>query len=276
MRPDLRVSSLASGDNRPQEGKRVLISANVTNAGDLAAPASQTEIKRDGTVVIVTVSTPALAPGQSANVSVEWDTRHQQGDHVIRATADWNNAVAESDEANNTREITVTVRGNRVRNGDFEADADGNASPDQWQDADDAQGLAGHNSWSQGGSHGEHSVSTTGNGGNATLTGSPTWTSDPVAVASGETLELATYVRSTALSSAPTAGLIYLGSLGQVLGTVRLITAPLSTVGFTPLEQTVTVPLGVAQVRVFLAGFAATDSATNGTVTFDDMGLFAQ
>ena len=112
--------------------------------------------------------------------------------------------------------------------------------------------------------------------GTPTLTGSPTWTSDAVAVTPGETLELATDVRSTGLSSAPTAGLVYLGSLGQVLGTVRLITAPLSTVGFTTLEQTVTVPVGVAQVRVLLAGFAATDSATNGTVTFDDVGLFAQ
>ena len=276
MRPDLRVSSLATSDNRPRDGKRVLISATVINAGDLPASASQTEIKRDGTVVLGRVSTPALAPGQSANVSVEWDTRHQQGDHIIRATADWNNAVAESDEANNAREIMVTVRGNRVRNGDFEADADGNASPDQWQDEDDGQGRAGHNSWSQGGSHGEHSVSSTGNGGNAAVAGSPTWTSDAVAVTPGETIELATDVRSSALSSAPTAGLVYLGSLGQVLGTVRLITAPLSTVGFMPLDQTVTVPLGVVQVRVFLAGFAATDSATNGTVTFDDVGLFAQ
>lgn len=276
MRPDLRVSNLATSDNRPRDGKRVLISATVINAGDLPASASQTDITRDGTVVLGRVSTPALAPGQSANVSVEWDTRHQQGDHVIRATADWNNAVAESDEANNTREITVTVRGNRVRNGDFESDADSNSSPDNWQDEDDAQGRAGHNSWSQGGSHGQHSVSSTGNGGNAGVVGSPTWTSDAVAVTPGETLELATDVRSSALSSAPTAGLVYLSSLGQVLGTVRLITAPLSTVGFMPLDQTVTVPLGVAQVRVFLAGFAATDSATNGTVTFDDVGLFAQ
>jgi hypothetical protein len=277
LRPDLRVTSLTTNDNRPREGKRILISATVTNVGDMPAGASQTEFRRDGTVVLGSpVGTPALAPGQSANVSIEWDTRHQQGDHVIRATADWNNVVAESDEANNTREITVTVRGNRVRNGDFEADADGNAAPDQWQEEDDGQGRAGHNSWSQGGSHGEHSASSTGNGGSAALAGSPTWTSDPVAVSPGETLELAIDVRSTGLSSAPTAGLVYLGSLGEVLGTVRLITAPLSSVGFTPLEQTVTVPLGVAQVRVLLTGFAATDGATNGTVTFDDVGLFAQ
>jgi hypothetical protein len=47
-------------------------------------------------------------------------------------------------------------------------------------------------------------------------------------------------------------------------------------VGFTTLEQAVTLPIGVAQVRVVLTGFAATDTATNGTVTFDDVGLFGQ
>jgi CARDB len=274
MRPDLRVSNLVVGDNRPREGKRVTITATVSNSGDLGAGASQTEIKRDGTVVLGRISTPALAPGQSANVAVEWDTRHQQGQHMIRATADWNNAVAESDEANNSREVTVTVRGNQVRNGDFEVDADSNGAPDQWQD-DDA-GRAGTNSWSQGGSHGDHSASSTGNGGNAALVGSPTWTSDAIVVTPGETLELVTDVRSSGLSSASTAGLVYLGPLGQVIGTVRLITAPLSTTGFTTLEQSVTVPAGVVQVRVLLAGFAPTDGATNGTVTFDDVGLFAQ
>jgi hypothetical protein len=97
-----------------------------------------------------------------------------------------------------------------------------------------------------------------------------------VAVAPGEALELVTDVRSTGLSSLSTAGLVYLGPLGQVMGTVQLITAPLSTTGFTTLERTVTVPVRVVQVRVLVAGFAPTDGATNDTVTFDDVGLFAQ
>jgi hypothetical protein len=55
---------------------------------------------------------------------------------------------------------------------------------------------------------------------------------------------------------------------------VTLITAPLRTDGFTALEQTLTIPAGVAQVRVILAGFAPTDLATSGTVTFDEIGLY--
>jgi hypothetical protein len=274
LKPDLRVSNLTSSDNQPREGKTTTFTATVRNDGDVGAPASQTEFRRDGTVVLGTMATPALAPGESAAVSVQWSTRHQRGTHVIRATADWNNAVIESDEGNNSREITITVRGNHLENGSFEADANQDGQPDHWQE-DDA-GRAGQNSWSQGGSDGVHSASSTGNGGSAAVLGSPTWTSDPVSVSPGETLELVADVRTTALSSASTASLVYLGPLGEIVGSVRLLTAPLTTVGFTTLEQTTTVPIGVASTRVVLSAFAPTDLSTGGTVTFDDLGLFTQ
>jgi hypothetical protein len=83
-------------------------------------------------------------------------------------------------------------------------------------------------------------------------------------------------VRASGLSSTPGAGLAYLGALGQVVKAVPLISAPATTVGFQTIEQAVTIPAGVAQVRVVLNGFAPTDVATSGTVTFDDVGLFAR
>jgi hypothetical protein len=49
----------------------------------------------------------------------------------------------------------------------------------------------------------------------------------------------------------------------------------LTTSGFAQLERAVTIPAGVAQIRVVLTGFAPTDTATRGTVTFDDVGVFA-
>ena len=76
------------------------------------------------------------------------------------------------------------------------------------------------------------------------------------------------------MSSAPGVGLAYLGAAGELLQTVRLIEVPLATQGFSTLEQSVTLPPGVAQVRVVLFGFAPTDTRTTGTVTFDDVGLF--
>jgi subtilase family serine protease len=57
------------------------------------------------------IDTPALAPGASATVSVTWNTaKAKKGQHTIKATADKTNVVAESNEANNTNTITVTLK----------------------------------------------------------------------------------------------------------------------------------------------------------------------
>jgi hypothetical protein len=61
-----------------------------------------------------------------------------------------------------------------------------------------------------------------------------------------------------------------------VLDTVRLLNAPLTTNGFASLNRLVTLPPGVAQVRVVLFGFTAGDLRTAGSVTFDDVGLFTE
>jgi hypothetical protein len=42
------------------------------------------------------------------------------------------------------------------------------------------------------------------------------------------------------------------------------------------LEQALTVPDGVTSLRIVLSGFSPTDLATAGSVTFDDVGLYAQ
>lgn len=57
---------------------------------------------------------------------------------------------------------------------------------------------------------------------------------------------------------------------------MTVATAPLRTDAFAPLDEVVTVPAGVTEVRVVLAGFAAGDLATTGTVAFDDVGLYAE
>ena len=56
----------------------------------------------------------------------------------------------------------------------------------------------------------------------------------------------------------------------------NVLTAPLTTSGFQTLRARVTVPVNVAKVQVVLRGFSPTDLARKGTVTFDDVGLFAQ
>jgi hypothetical protein len=194
-----------------------------------------------------------------------------KGEHTVDATADKGNAAEESEEGNNTGRLTFEVHGNKVKNPSFEqSNADGSA-PANWSEKDTQAGDA---SWSSGGSQGEKSATITGTGGNAVLSGVPSWTSDAVDVTAGETLDLVVSVRTVGASSAPSAGLVYLGAAGQVLDTVRLISAPLTTVGFQTLERTVTVPAAVTAVRVVLNGFGVADTATAGTVTFDEVGLF--
>ncbi|HEX6139723.1 MAG TPA: hypothetical protein VF013_04570, partial [Candidatus Limnocylindria bacterium] len=114
-----------------------------------------------------------------------------------------------------------------------------------------------------------------GNGKSAPLVGVPTWMSAPIDVTAGETLTLVVSAAASSASSAPSIGLAYLGPAGQVLTSVSLISVPLTTDGLTQLEQEVTLPAGVVQVRVILLGFAPSDLRTAGTVVFDDVGLFA-
>jgi hypothetical protein len=279
--PDLVVSDMAvtqntgvGGKNRqPREGDKVTVSATITNVGDDAAPATKTEFLLDGTTALGLVDTRALAAGESVTVSVSLDTRGMEGEHTVSATADKLDVADESSETNNGGELTFTVKGNKVSNPSFEQSNAEGTQPASWSASSTE---AGTTSWSDGGSDGSKSASITGTGGSAVLGGPPTWTSDPIAVTASETLVLVLSVRTDGLSSAPSAGLAFLGAAGQVLDTVKLITAPLTTAGFETLERSVTIPAGVARVQVVLTGFAPTDAATAGTVTFDDVGLFAR
>jgi hypothetical protein len=269
--PDLQVTNIVASSAKPKQGDRVTVTATVSNAGAAPAGASKTEFLLDGTSVLGLVDTPAIAAGTSATVSVSWDTRGVKGQHTIRVTADQTGLVAESAENNNAGTFTFTVQGNKVKNGSFEQSNASGTGPDGWSGESTGAGSA---SWSEGGSDGSKSASTSGNGGNAASSGSPSWTSDPIAVTPGEALTFVVSVSSVNASSAATAGLVYLGAAGNVLQTVNLLTAPLTTAGFAKLEQAVTIPAGVTQVRVKLVGFAPTDLRTSGTVRFDEVGLF--
>jgi hypothetical protein len=266
--PDLQVTNITASSSKT----RVTINAIVANTGKSTASASKTEFLLDGATVLGLVDTPEIPAGGSAQVNVNWDTKGVKGEHTIRATADKTALVSELSETNNAATRTVTVHGNKVQNGSFEQSSSG-TSPDAWSGSSTAAGSA---TWTEGGSDGSRSVSISGNGGNAALSGSPSWTSAPITVTTGEMLDFTVAVRSDGVSSAASAGLVYLGAAGQVIDTVALITAPLTTNSFATLEQTVTIPAGVAQVRVKLTGFAPTDLATGGKVTFDAVGLYAK
>ena len=196
-----------------------------------------------------------------------------KGDHAIRATSDSANAIVEQNEGNNAGTLVVSVKGNRVSNGSFEQQ-NAAGQPEGWSSQSTTAGTA--SSSSTGGTDGSRAAQAQGTGGNAALVGSPTWTSAPIAVTGAATYDLTAAVKATGLSSAPSVGLVYLNGSGQVVNTVKLLTAPLTTSGFTTIEKAVTIPIGIAQVRVTLTAFTPTDLASAGTVTFDDIGLFAR
>src|SRR6185295_10310369 len=118
--PDLRVTNVTFNNNKgAQEGDKVTITATVSNTGSAAAAASTTKFVLDGATVLGTVATGSIAPNASAAASILWDTRSVKGQHVITVTADSAAAVSESNEGNNTSSLTVTVQGNKVKNGSF-------------------------------------------------------------------------------------------------------------------------------------------------------------
>jgi immune inhibitor A len=270
--PDLQVTDVTAPAGKLKGGRPVTVTATIRNAGPGRSLASKTEFLLDGTTVLGLVDTPALDAGQSAQVTVQWTPQNVNSQHTIRATADKPGSVGEENEANNAGQRSFTIHGNKLSNGDFEQQSTAGA-PASWSGQSTSAGTA--SSSSDGGTDGSHAAQMQGNGGNAAASGSPTWTSAPFAVKPGDVYDVSAAVKADGLSSAPSLGLVYLGAAGQVLDKVKVLTAPLQTDGFRVLEQSVTVPPLVTEVRVVLTGFAPTDLATRGTVTFDDVGVFS-
>jgi len=109
------VAQLTASNNQARQGDKVTFTAVIKNVGQQSAGASKTEFLLDGATVLGLIDTPALGPGASATVSVNWYTASaKKGQHTIKATADKNNVVAESNESNNTATVTVSIQGNKT------------------------------------------------------------------------------------------------------------------------------------------------------------------
>ena len=69
----------------------------------------------DGNSVIGLAATPAIPAGSSVNVTVDWFTAARNGNHMLSATANAGNVVAERNYDNNSDAITVNLLGNQIR-----------------------------------------------------------------------------------------------------------------------------------------------------------------
>jgi hypothetical protein len=273
--PDLALTDadLTLSAERVRGGDEVTITAEVRNIGDAGATDVAVRFEVDGEPLGDVQSIATIEAGSSDTASVVWSTRQLNGEHTITVTADPDGAITELDEANNVAERTVTVRGNKVQNGSFEEASEDGSAPAAWSASSTD---AGTTEYANGGSDGDRSVSISGTGGSVALSGLPSWTSEAIEVSAGEVLSLRGSVSTDGMSSAPSLGLAYLGPAGDLLQTVTVATAALRSDGFAVLDEVVTVPAGVTSVQVVLAGFALTDLQTQGTVTFDDIGLYAE
>jgi hypothetical protein len=270
--PDLVVADITSA-SKMGAGDNAVITATILNQGSGDAASSVTNFVLDGQTDLGSVQTAPIPAGATADVSVDWNTAGVKGDHTIGVTADAAGTLDELNEANNAATLTVSVKGNKVKNGSFEQSNAAGDGPEGWESSSTG---AGTTSWSEGGSDGEQSATITGTGNSVALLGAPTWTSAPIEVTAGELLTLSVDVRSQGLSSAPTVGLAYLGPAGQLLNHASLLNVPRVTDAFAAFQKDLTVPDGVTAIRVVLTGFAPTDLRTAGTVTFDNVALYGR
>ena len=215
--PDLALTSgdIALSSDKVVGGDRVTITATVHNDGDADATGVAVRFTDDGRE-IGSRTIASIPAGGSAQASVTWETKGLRGTRTLTVTADPAGTIAEHDETNNTASRSVEVRGNKVRNGDFEQSSNG-SSPDHWSSAG-STGYDGH-------------TASAGPGG--------AWLSDAIPVDAGERLGF-----SVAASGA--AGRVLLEQLsaaGAVLASLPL-----------DLTDTLTVGEGVTAVRIRLAG----------------------
>lgn len=113
QKADLVVASIRAASNKGGAADRTTVTATIGNLGNAASSASSTRFVLGTTTV--SVATPALAPGGSVELTVQWDTRGFNGQQTVTVTADEGAAVSESNETNNTSSASYTFKGGKVR-----------------------------------------------------------------------------------------------------------------------------------------------------------------
>lgn len=120
--PDLQVLAIASNPANPAVGSSVSFTVTVKNRGSSAAAASTTRLVVGSTTL--TGATGALASGATVTVPLNGTWTAATGGATLTATADATNAVAETNENNNSAAQSIVVgRGAAVPYTSYEAEA---------------------------------------------------------------------------------------------------------------------------------------------------------
>jgi hypothetical protein len=105
-KPDLTITAIATSYNN--KTKTRVLTATVTNTGTADAGNVIVQFANNSTVIGNSTALATLAKGTSAQVQVTWNVG--RGTYTITASADPSNTVAESNENNNTKQQSLTVK----------------------------------------------------------------------------------------------------------------------------------------------------------------------
>lgn len=105
--PDLLISILAFSSAAPREGDDVKVTATLKNNGTDAAEGFLVAFYSDG-ARFASINGGPLPPGNSTLVVATW--KAVKGTHQIRALADPDNKLVESNEENNALTVPLTVK----------------------------------------------------------------------------------------------------------------------------------------------------------------------
>jgi hypothetical protein len=197
--PDLTVTNLEATSTKAM--KNATVTVTVSNLGLSAVAGAVVRFRVDDNAIGEQALADIGVDG-TATTSITWSLKGaSNGTHLLTAIVDPLDAIAETDEGNNTGTREVEVRGNKVQNGDFETSSNG-TSPDSWT-------ASGQTSY-------DGEAASAGPGG--------AWTSDPIPVVAG-----ASYGFDALVGGGGTAVLQQLSATGLVLATAPpgLLTAVL-------------------------------------------------
>ncbi|MGW5188408.1 CARDB domain-containing protein [Kribbella sp. NPDC004138] len=120
--PDLQVAGITANPANPAPGAQVSFTVAVNNRGTSAAAASVARLVVGTTTL--NGNAPSIAAGATANVAISGTWTATNGGATLTATADAGNAVAETNETNNTFTKSMVVgRGAAVPFTSYEAEA---------------------------------------------------------------------------------------------------------------------------------------------------------
>lgn len=110
MRPDLTVHKLKIDSSKHAKTGKVTITYTIKNTGGYVSQPTKVKIEsiNDKNTPVIIQTTPAIDPGNTYTSSVTYNIAKGQK-YVFQATADYNNAMRESNEQNNTNALKFSV-----------------------------------------------------------------------------------------------------------------------------------------------------------------------